>query len=259
MSNSLNDGKSATRASSSLQAELGWLYAFAKDTTETKLKDERSADQLDKLTTRLEKLAEKEINGIHAKIAALGEAGAHLMPACKMGCWYCCSHMVTATVPEIIHVANHIRANWTEEQIAALRARITKHKAATQSLREGNKEVLPRHICPLLRTEDGACSVWVDRPLICRGWNSVNVEDCIKKGEDPSSGIRERALAHQVAVADFVRQGLEEGLSSSRANGNICELSYGLEIALDNPDAAERYLAGDDLFEPARAGLDNWT
>lgn len=251
------DGKSATRAPSSLQAELGWLYGFAKDTTETQLRLDRTPVQTDKLTAKLERLAEREINTIHRKIADLGEAGAHLLPACKKGCWYCCTHMVTATVPEIIHVANHVRANWNEEQIAGLRERIAKHKQSTQPLRDGNKDVLPRHLCPLLA--DGACSVWMDRPLICRGWNSVNVDDCIKKGEHPEAGIRERALAHQVAVADFVRQGFEEGLESSKANGNICELAYGLEIALDNPDAAERYLAGEDLFAPARAGLDNWT
>src|SRR3954464_2291098 len=101
-----SDGKSAMRAPDSISAELGWLYAFAKDTTETKLKVERTPEQIDKLTARLEKLAEKEINVIHSKVSALGEAGAHLLPACKKGCWYCCSHMVTATIPEIIHVAN---------------------------------------------------------------------------------------------------------------------------------------------------------
>ena len=250
------DGRSASRAPSPLQSELGWLYSFARETTEDKLKDERTPDQTDKLTAKLERLAEREINTIHAKIAELGEAGAHLMPACRKGCWYCCSHMVTATPPEIIHVANHIRANWNKEQIAALRERIAKHKEVTQPLRDG-KNVLPRHICPLL--QDGACSVWMDRPLVCRGWNSVDVNDCIQKGENPEAGIREKALAHQIAVADFVRQGFEEGLNTAKLNGNICELAYGLEIALDNPDAAERYLAGEDLFAPARQGLENWT
>ena len=245
------------RASPQLQSELGWLYGFAKDTTETKLKVERTPEEMDKVVNRLEKMAEKEINTIHSKIAALGEAGAHLMPDCKKGCWYCCTHMVTATAPEIIHVANFIRANWNEQQIASLKERIASHKKSTQPLRDGNKDVLPRHICPLL--EDGACSVWMDRPLICRGWNSVDVKTCIQKSEHPESGVREQALAHQIAVADFVRQGLEEGLAAAKANGDICELSYGLEIALDNPDAGDRYLKGDDIFAPARKGLENWT
>jgi len=246
------------RAPNALQAELGWLYGFAKDTVETKIRIERTAEEMDKVTAKLERMAEREINSIHAKIASLGEAGAHLLPACKKGCWYCCTHIVTATVPEIVHVANYVRANWTTEQIADLRARIAKHKQATQPVRDGAADAAkPRHSCPLL--QDGSCSVWTERPLVCRGWNSVNVEECIKKYESPEAGIRERALAHQVAVTDFTRQGFEEGLQASKLNGKICDLAYGLEIALDHPDAMDRYLAGDDLFEPARAGLENWS
>jgi uncharacterized protein len=249
------DGKSARRAPSGLQAELGWLYVFAKDTTESQLKEERTPERAAKLAAKLERLAEREINSIHQKISSLGEAGAHLMPACQKGCWYCCTHLVTATVPEVMQVANHIRETWTAEQIAALRERIAKHKIAIQPMRDGVEGFIPRHACPLL--QEGACSVWSARPLTCRGWNSVSVEDCRVKMENPESGIRERALAHQMAVADFVRQGLEEGLAHSKANGNVCDLAYGLEIALDNPDAMDRYLAGDDLFMPARVGLEN--
>ena len=257
MSNPPQSGKSASRAPSGVSAELGWLYSFAKDTTETQLRVERTPEQIIKLTSKLERLAEREINSIHQKISSLGEAGAHLMPACRKGCWYCCTHLVTATVPEVINIANHIRQNWSDDEIASLRDRISQHKIATQPLRDGVEGFVPRHACPLL--QDGACTVWTSRPLTCRGWNSVSVDDCREKMEHPESGIRERALAHQMAVADFVRQGLEEGLSDSKANGLVCDLAYALEIALDNPDAAERYLAGDDIFAPARAGLETWT
>jgi Fe-S-cluster containining protein len=254
-----DDGKGATRAPTSLQAEFGWLFLFARETSESQIKDERTPERLTKMVSKLERLAEKEINSVHARIAELGEKGLHMMPACKKGCWYCCSHMVTSTIPEILRIADHIRANWSTDQLTALRKRITEHKASTESLRDGTAEHLPRHICPLLLKEEGACSVWPERPLVCRGWNSVDVNDCIRKGEHPEESIREKGLGPQLAVADFVRQGLEEGLKSSRLDGDVCELAYGLEIALDNLDAGERYLAGENVFAPAQAGLDKWT
>src|SRR2546423_6638122 len=145
-----SDGRGASRAPSSLQAEFGWLYAFARETTESQLKEERTPDRLTRMVSKLEKLAEREINSIHARITELGERGLPMMPACQKGCWYCCTHMVTTTVPEIIRIADHIRATWDDAQIAELRERIKEHKTATQSLRDGTAEHMPRHLCPLL-------------------------------------------------------------------------------------------------------------
>jgi len=249
------DGLAPSRAPSPLQAEFGWLYSLAKEATVSQLAEERTAEKLEKLIARLERVTEREIGKVHEKIAAMGEKGVPLMPACRKGCYYCCSHMVTATGPELIRIADFVRTNWTAAQISELRSRIEEHKLATASWRAGVSEYPARHSCPLLDRQEGACTVWQDRPIVCRGWNSVNVEDCIEKHENPESGVRERALGPQVAIGDFVRQGLEEGLADHKTNGEICELAYGLGIALDNPDAGDRFLAGEDLFAEARKGL----
>ena len=236
--------------SSSLEADLGWLYLFAKETSENNLAVEKSPETLDRLTSRLEKLAEKEINTIHAKIAALGEAGKHLTPACQKGCWHCCTHLVTASVPEVLRIANVIRESWTTEEIDALKERIAVHKEAIKPAKGTPQNTWPRHACPLL--QDGACSVWKDRPFVCRGWNSLDVQPCIEKERNPQSGVREQGLAHQVAVTDYILQGYEAALASARVNADLCELSHALDIALNKPDAAARYLNGDNLFAPAQ-------
>ena len=100
--------------------------------------------------------------------------------------------------------------------------------------------------------------VWTHRPLVCRGWNSIDVAPCIRKREHPEEDVHEQGLGSQMAVTDFIRQGMTEGLDAMGSNSELCDLAYGLEIALDNPDAAERYLAGDNPFRPAQEGVEHW-
>jgi hypothetical protein len=246
----------SAQTAQSMQAKYGGLYAFAKDVTVSNLAEERTPQKLIRLTNKLERLAEREIAGMHEQISQLGDKAAGILPVCRMGCWHCCTHMVLATVPEILNLAEQVCSTWNDQQIAALRERILVHKAQTATVRDGTAAHPPRPICPLL--EEGGCSVWQHRPFICRGWNSIDVEPCIRKREHPEEEVREQGLAPQFAVADYIRQGLSEGLEAQGANSDLCELAYGLEIALDHPDAAERYLAGEDLFAPARQGMEKW-
>ena len=49
----------------------------------------------------------------------------------------------------------------------------------------------------------------------------------------------------------FVLDGMRAGLSESGLQGDRVELTAALRIALEVPDAAERWLAGEAVFAPA--------
>ena len=246
----------SNKANQSLNAKYGGLYAFAKDVTLSNLEEERTPDKLIRLTNKLERFAEREISAMHDQISQLGEKAVGILPVCRLGCWHCCTHLVLATVPEILNLADQIRASWSEDEIAALRERIAVHKSITAPVRDGTAAFPPRPVCPLLK--DGGCSIWTHRPFVCRGWNSVDVEACIQQREHPEVKVETKGLAAQFAVTEYVQQGMSKGLEARGMNHEACELAYGLEIALDNPDAAERYMAGEDLFAPARQGVERW-
>ena len=53
----------------------------------------------------------------------------------------------------------------------------------------------------------------------------------------------------------FVLDGMRAGLSESGLQGGLLELTGALRIALTVPDAAQRWLAGEAVFAPARF---NW-
>jgi hypothetical protein len=53
-------------------------------------------------------------------------------------------------------------------------------------------------------------------------------------------------------VYTFVLDGMRAGLEQSHRDGELLELTAALAIALSVPDAAERWLAGERVFAPAR-------
>jgi hypothetical protein len=87
--------------------------------------------------------------------------------------------------------------------------------------------------------------------LTCRGYNSSDASQC-----ERSVKARERvevpSYAPQHRLAVFVLDGLRAGLAEAGLNGDLLELTAALRIALDLPDAAERWLAAEPVFAPAR-------
>ena len=111
--------------------------------------------------------------------------------------------------------------------------------------------LLARQRCPLLAA-DGTCSVHAKRPLGCRGWNSRSAELCRESVETGNDDINITAVGEIVLISGAVRSGVEAGLEQHQLFSDLVELTAALVIALEHPDAAERYLAGEPLFEPAR-------
>lgn len=212
---------------------------------------DRSAERLGNLVRRLERIADKEIDALGQQVDVLAEQGHSQKIACRMGCWHCCTQQVAASIPEILWIADHIRAEWSEEQQAALWQRMDSYMAATLDYRESKTDLKPRHVCPLL--QDAACSVWKVRPFVCRGWNSVDVDACIAKKDDPAGDPMIPQIMGQLYMADSIRAGLRGALRLHGLESALCELIPGLAVALKEPDAADRFLSGTNPFADAMA------
>jgi hypothetical protein len=132
--------------------------------------------------------------------------------ACRKGCFFCCFQHVEASLPEILLLSDHLRRNLSPLEMTALRGRIDDHQEKIRANPDGNA------LCPL--NVDGCCSVYEARPLLCRGFNSLNVKDCetvYNEGRarpihyigDPVAVTRAADMALQVATrfhfpGDFV-------------------------------------------------------
>lgn len=141
---------------------------------------------------------------------------------CRAGCNHCCRAPVEVTAPEVLALAVALlnRPQGLADLVAAE----------------------PR--CPLL-DRDGLCAVYDSRPFICRAFTSMDVEAC-RRGTDLP------IFPAQWSVHRHVQGGLLVGIAELGHEADRLDLRPAITIALAEPRAAARWLAGERLFEPAR-------
>ncbi len=104
--------------------------------------------------------------------------------------------------------------------------------------------------CALLA--DQRCTVHAVRPLTCAGWNAVDVNECKADWLDPEASDAITSNVVQIEAFQAMRLGMDLGSEALGLEHDTLELTTALCIALDIPDAAERWLRGERLFAAAR-------
>jgi hypothetical protein len=169
--------------------------------------------------------------------------------ACKRGCPACCVSKVAVVAPEVLRIVAHLRATLREAELATVTARVRAADERTRGLTrvERARAGVP---CPLL--VDGACSVHEVRPLVCRGWTSLDARACERHFAEPDAVPVPPAHTVGYELATAVLAGLGAAATDAGRDGGLLELVAALRIALEHPDAAGRWDAGRPVFVPAR-------
>ena len=172
--------------------------------------------------------------------------------ACAEGCCFCCYQPVDITAPEALAIAAYLRSQLTEKDFDTFRTRLA---ATTATLRELSYEAHAQAKIPCGLLVDGACSVYPARPFACRAWNSTSVARCQEIFEygDPITMIPPIEMDVYETIWD-VAQGLIDGLKQARLDSTSYELHSVLQRALDTPDAAQRWVQGEDVFAGCTVG-----
>jgi Fe-S-cluster containining protein len=168
--------------------------------------------------------------------------------ACKEGCDWCCHLTVGTSVPEVVRLLEYLQQNLSPEEFDALRERVRRLDDQRRERRAAGRDDagLP---CALLVNH--RCTAYPVRPLMCGGFNSSDAAACERFVR--SSGQTTLSLyAPQLRLAAFVLDGMVAGLSDSGLAGERMELTAALRIALEVPDAVERFLVGEPVFAAAR-------
>jgi Fe-S-cluster containining protein len=236
-------------ANQEILLRLQQLEIAAHDATDNALAVEKTPDSLAGAMRRVTKLEDKEIDSIQKRIDERAARGEIANIDCSKGCWFCCTQMVAVTIPEVLRLANHIRETWSAEQRAELDQRFASYMKATEAWHAGDLSRQPRHKCPLLNQEEGICSVWGDRPIVCRSYNSTDHKLCIAKRDDPIHDPAIPQIMGQNYAGMYSRTGMRHALKKHRLDSDLHEMIPALIIALEHPDAAERYVAGEGLFD----------
>ncbi|MBL8630071.1 MAG: hypothetical protein JNM81_10610 [Rhodospirillaceae bacterium] len=158
--------------------------------------------------------------------------------ACSKGCSHCCTTYVSATIPEILNLANTVRRTFIRRERVLSAAE--QCKATPQLYRE-----VKRVICPML--ENHACSEYANRPVSCRYLLSKSLETCVKilqRGEEAEFQYTDNVVVIRSFIIIMMKAALEMvGLPQQHY-----ELNQALAVAMTTEDAEARWLAGEPLF-----------
>ena len=172
--------------------------------------------------------------------------------ACAPGCAFCCYHPVDITPPEAFAIATYLRTTRTSAGVEATYARIAAHadRISRLSYEEHARARIP---CALL--VDGRCSVYACRPFACRAWNSTSAARCeaIFTHGNPVTMLPPLDMRLYEAVWDVAR-GVTDGLQQCRLDGKSYELHSILQRVLDTPEAAQRWVQGEEVFAGCTVG-----
>jgi len=172
--------------------------------------------------------------------------------ACAPGCAFCCYHPVDITPPEAFAIVAYLRTTRTSAAGEAASARIAAQADRIRGL-SYEEHAQARIPCALL--VDGRCSVYPRRPFACRAWNSTSAARCetIFTHGNPVTMIPPLDMRTYEAVWE-VAHGVTDGLQQRRLDGKSYELHSLLQRVLDTPEAAQRWVQGEEVFAGCTVG-----
>lgn len=168
--------------------------------------------------------------------------------ACKKGCDHCCHIAVMVDGATVMRIADYVQEAFSpaERTLLEMRLVVYEEKVEKMTQDERSRALIP---CPLLA--DGACTVHPVRPLICRSFNSYDADICRKKIRGAGSVTEIPAWNIPWLVGLALDDALKDSLVEAGYTEGTLELGLAVKAALDRPNAAERWLAGDRVFARA--------
>ena len=164
---------------------------------------------------------------------------------CAMGCAACCHQNVDVTVPEAILISLRLADPDDPRRAAILETSdwYSRQPAETQ-WRVGRA-------CPLL--EEQRCSVYEDRPLVCRSVLSPDAKGCHAALKSAIEGGDPVATA-TYPLPQFLTRGDQaavQGICKDLGlQHDVVDLVQALALILSDPTAIDRWSEGQTVFEP---------
>ena len=167
---------------------------------------------------------------------------------CKAGCHYCCCKPgVLLSIPELLRILARIHSTFSKADVLALGERAKRYgeQVAGRNFNDLVDESVP---CPLL--VDGLCSVYDVRPLVCRGYNSTDVDACKKAHSDRTARVPIFAMLKD--VTDGATVGAAQSLKAAGFNDSLVDLGTALQLALARGEPfAEAIIEDSAVLAPA--------
>lgn len=207
-------------------AELQDIVASTEKATKNALRQSRNIT----FALHHSTAAQDSVDRLRARLSKEGVAF-----ACRKGCDYCCTLRVESLPQETFRIARELKARG---DVSALVDQLRGYAKKVAGLRTREHY----EACPFLRNNE--CSIYAFRPVMCRKYNSLDVEVC-KQPDAPVPENGEMAYKSNAIITGTVSGYARVGLSSEPH-----ELGQGVLRALTDPTAEQRWFKGERVFDP---------
>ena len=222
--------------------------------------DPRERDRLNQVTHACYDMARRKLGSAMAsghergrriamrlmdEAVSTGQELQRMSTACKPGCDACCHLRVDATAQEIFGLIDYVAEHQGAAAMQRLHTRVDTFRAAMAGL-DREARLRRNDPCPLL--QDGRCSAYGARPLMCRRHHSLDAQACqaIKDSPEIDSNRPASAVVDMMALAvlgAYLDEGAAHGMERTH-----WDLVDGLHEALNDPKARLRHESGDPAF-----------
>jgi Fe-S-cluster containining protein len=167
-------------------------------------------------------------------------------PVCKSGCDFCCYNQVELSTLEALLLGNFLVARFSQESLQLLLERVktslARRAGKTKVQLAAMRNELP---CPLL--EDGHCSIYEVRPLMCRAMHSLEVDACRQEFVHPNLNLV-KFYSHRHIIHISISQGLIDACLALGYQSGPVDLSQAISDYCSIPNAIAHWLAGEGIF-----------
>ena len=222
----------------------------------TPAEDELFADSVDGMAKRLLDQTQPEdiLSALRWGMVRLNEVYARIperitaQAACRAGCDFCCRVPLGVQAHEVFLAADRVRRTFSPAAIAGVRQRAQAHYERVQLAGPAGYHALMQP-CPLL--QDRKCSIYGDRPEICRSHHSSSATVCEAYLTDQSVDL-EAAYIPQIRRRLFaVMLGNDEAFAVEGFDDQAYDFGCALHEALQDDFCLVRWSRREPAFSPS--------
>jgi Fe-S-cluster containining protein len=167
--------------------------------------------------------------------------------ACRAGCAYCCHYEVVLSPAEALLIGHRAKHSYSEDDVVKLLERIDR----LLNLREG-RTVAERaqvlHETPCIFLEEGMCSVYEVRPLICRALHSLDSRGCREAVGARHSKVAFVGYSHRYFVFQAVRSAMRQTCVEMGCQTEELTIARALLDYFNHPEPSNAWIQGRKVF-----------
>lgn len=169
------------------------------------------------------------------------------VPACASGCSFCCHSRIHVMPLEAVVICAHVQDHFSTAAMQGLKTRIRTNLAYTRG-RSLAQRVAVKDQTPCIFLAHHACSIYDQRPFICRTWNSLSRQDCEAAFISGNQNAEIPCLSAPNYVYTLARDVVQSVCETMHLETGRFELVSAMDHCLGMKDAPGEWTGGCTVF-----------